>query len=95
MDQNSVGFMHLKNKFPRIIDAKIKEGVFVGPHIGELINEVKFADQLTEVEKIRVEIIQKSLFFFNYKAENYRDMVADLVQSHKAMGCNMSLKRHF
>ena len=64
MDQNSVGFMHLKNKFPRIIDAKIKEGVFVGPHIGELINEVKFADQLTEVEKIRVEIIQKSLFFF-------------------------------
>jgi hypothetical protein len=29
MDQNSAGFMYLKNKLPRISDAKIKEGVFV------------------------------------------------------------------
>jgi hypothetical protein len=34
-------------------------------------------------------------FLGNYKAENYRDMVADLVQSYKPMGCNMSLKVHF
>jgi hypothetical protein len=33
MDQNSAGFMCLKNNFPRISDAKIKEGVFVGPQI--------------------------------------------------------------
>jgi len=31
----------------------------------------------------------------NHKAKDYRDMVADLVQSYKAMGCNMSLKVHF
>jgi hypothetical protein len=29
MDQNSFGFMYLKNKLPRIMDAKINEGVFV------------------------------------------------------------------
>jgi hypothetical protein len=29
MDQNSAGFMYMKNKFPRIYDTKIKEGVFV------------------------------------------------------------------
>jgi hypothetical protein len=34
-------------------------------------------------------------FLGNDKAENYCDMVADLVQSYKAMGCNMSLKVHF
>jgi len=28
-DQNSAGFMHLKNKLPRISVAKIKEGAFV------------------------------------------------------------------
>ena len=33
MDQNSAGFMYLKNKFPRIRDAKIKEGIFVWPQI--------------------------------------------------------------
>jgi hypothetical protein len=35
MDQNSTGFMYLKNKFPRISDAKIREGVFVGAQITE------------------------------------------------------------
>jgi hypothetical protein len=29
LDQYSTGFMHLKNKFPRTSDAKIKAGVFV------------------------------------------------------------------
>ena len=29
-------------------------------------------------------------FLWNHKAENYHDMVADLVKSYKAMGCNVS-----
>jgi hypothetical protein len=33
MEQNSAGFMYLKDKFSRIRDAKIKGGVFVGPQI--------------------------------------------------------------
>jgi hypothetical protein len=47
MDQNSAGFMCLKIKFPRISDCKIKEGVFVGPQIRELVQEIKFEDQLS------------------------------------------------
>jgi len=43
--------MYLKNRFPRISDYKIKEGVFVGPQIRELIQDVKFEDQLSEMEK--------------------------------------------
>ena len=31
--------MYLKNKFTRINDAKIKESVFVGPQIRELIQD--------------------------------------------------------
>jgi hypothetical protein len=31
----------------------------------------------------------------NHKQENYTDMVADLIQSYKAMGCNTSLKVRF
>jgi hypothetical protein len=34
-------------------------------------------------------------FWGNYKAENNGDKVADLVESHKALGFNMSLKLHF
>jgi len=41
-DQNSAGFIYLKNKLPMISDAKIKEGIFVGPQIRELIQDIKF-----------------------------------------------------
>jgi hypothetical protein len=34
-------------------------------------------------------------FLGNHKAENYCDMVADLLQSYKAMWCSMSFKVHF
>jgi hypothetical protein len=61
VDQNNAGFMHLKNKFPRISYVKIKEGVFVGPHIGELIRDVKFVDQLSEVEKSAWKSLKRSL----------------------------------
>jgi hypothetical protein len=31
----------------------------------------------------------------NRKAENYHEVVSDLLTAYKAMGCNMSLKVHF
>jgi hypothetical protein len=42
MDQNSAGFIYLKNTFPRINNVKTKEGIFLGPQIRELILDVKF-----------------------------------------------------
>jgi hypothetical protein len=37
MNQNIVEFMYLKNKFPKSSDVEMKEEVFVGSHIRELI----------------------------------------------------------
>jgi len=34
-------------------------------------------------------------FLGNHRAENCRDMMADLLQSYKAMGCSMPAKVHF
>lgn len=52
MDQNYTGFLYLKNKFLRVSDAKIKEGIFVGPQIREFINDEQFDSQLNEVENV-------------------------------------------
>jgi hypothetical protein len=41
MDQKSARLMYLKNKSPRISDAKIKEGIYFGPQIRELIQHVR------------------------------------------------------
>jgi hypothetical protein len=37
--------------FPSTSDAKFKEAVFFGPQITQLIQDVKFKDQLSEVEE--------------------------------------------
>ena len=58
MDYNGAGFMYLTDKFPRISDAKIKDRVFLGPQIRELIQDVKSEDHVSEVEKSGVEIIK-------------------------------------
>ena len=50
--QNNAGFMYLKNQLPRTIDAINKEGVFVGPEIIQLIQDIEFENQLSEVEKV-------------------------------------------
>jgi hypothetical protein len=42
MNQNNTGFMCQKYNFPKKSDDKIKVGVFVGPQIKELMQDVKF-----------------------------------------------------
>jgi hypothetical protein len=34
-------------------------------------------------------------FLGNHTAENYHEIVSDLLTAYKAMGCNMSIKVHF
>jgi len=47
----ALDFTYLINTFPRISDAKIKNRTFGGPQIKELIQDAKFEDRLTEVQK--------------------------------------------
>jgi hypothetical protein len=35
-----------------------------------------------------------TIFLGNHKAENYHEIVCDLLRAYKAIGCNMSLKVH-
>jgi hypothetical protein len=42
MDHDGQGFLYLQRKFPRISDAKIKEGIFIGPQIRELMKDQDF-----------------------------------------------------
>jgi len=53
----------LKNKSPRISNAKIKGGAFVGPQI-ELTQDIRFEDWLSEMEKSNMEISQKCQYQF-------------------------------
>jgi len=97
MDKTSHGFKYLRNKFPNVSDAKIKEGTFIGPQIRELMQDKQFHEDLNETERnawFSFKRICKD-FLGNHKAANYQDVVQALLISYKAMGCNMILKIHF
>ncbi|UYV84923.1 hypothetical protein LAZ67_X004023 [Cordylochernes scorpioides] len=97
MDRNASGFAYLKQKFSSISEAKIKEGIFVGPQIRELQQDGNFQNSLNEVEAAAWNSFRNVCknFLGSVKVENYRDIVNDLLLSYKPLGCNMSLKIHF
>jgi len=37
MDKTGRGFEYVRNKFPNLNDVKMKEGIFIGPQIRELM----------------------------------------------------------
>ena len=99
MDKTGCGFQYVRNRFPNVSDAKIKEGIFIGPQIRELMQDKdkQFDKDLNETDRnlwLSFKRICKD-FLGNHKAANYQDVVQDLLTSYKAMGCNMSLKIHF
>jgi len=82
-----------------VSDAKIKEGIFIGLQIRELMQGKQFDEDLVETERnawLSFKRICKD-FLGDHKAANYQDVVQDLLTStwYKSMGCNMSLKIHF
>ncbi|UYV75022.1 hypothetical protein LAZ67_12002126 [Cordylochernes scorpioides] len=97
MDRNASGFAYLKQKCSSISDTKIKEGIFVGPQIRELLQDVNFQNSLNEVETAAWNSFRNVCknFLGSVKVENYREIVNDMLLSYKALGCNMSLKIHF
>jgi hypothetical protein len=97
MKKDGPVFLYLQQKFPRLSEAKIKEGIFVSPQIRELTKDKTFGSILNEVELAAWTAFKDVCrdFLGNNKADNYQKIVERLLQSYEAMGCNMSLKIHF
>ena len=91
MNKTSRGFEYLRNKFPKMSDAKIKEGIFIGPPDQGTDEDVNETERNAWLSFKRI----CKDFLGTYKAANYQDAVQDLLTLYKAMGFNMSLKIHF
>jgi len=94
---NSEGFQYLKEKFPKVSAAKLKEGIFIGPQIRELIKDYNFVRRLNtaEQEAWQAFIWTCENFLGNHKALTYKDGVQNLLNAYNKLGCRMSLKIHF
>ena len=88
--------MYLRNKFPKLSDAKVNEGIFDGPQIRTMINDEIFVTKMNHTEKEAwlsfKEVIKN--FLGNHKSQNYQQIVLNLVNSYNNQGCLMNLKLH-
>ncbi|KAJ4436765.1 hypothetical protein ANN_16897 [Periplaneta americana] len=97
MNQEEQAFKCVKEKFPKLSDAKVKEGIFVGLQIRELVKDPAF-DQVSEGKEKEVWEAFKGVihgFLGNKRDDNYTQLVTVLLQKYHQLGCNMSLKIHF
>jgi hypothetical protein len=96
LNKESAAFKYLQGLFPRLSDSKTKAGVFIGPQIRKVIYSEEFAAKLTENElrawKSFIEVVQN--FLGNRHAENYEELVEDMICNFQKMGCLMSVKLH-
>lgn len=97
MDKEGKGFSYLRQFFPKLSDAKLKEGIFIGPDIRKLMHDNLFEQSLNKKEldawRAFVKVIKG--FLGKNKDENYEALVQQLLVAYEALGYRMSLKIHF
>ncbi|GFX66024.1 uncharacterized protein TNCV_14451 [Trichonephila clavipes] len=97
LDKEGECFKYLCEQFPGLSDAKLKEGIFVGPDIRKLLKDETFVTKMEMKEKNTWNSFKLVVtgFLGNKKDPNYKALDAEMLQNYKIMGCNMSIKVHF
>ena len=97
LNKEGEGFKYLREVFSKLSDAKLREGIFVGPDIRKLLKDENFDMKLNNVEleawKSFKDVVHG--FLGNNKAENSEVLVQNLLLHYKILGFRMSLKIHF
>lgn len=95
--RGSESYKYLSRRFPHLSDAKLKEGVFIGPDIRKLFKDKEFLESLVGVEKEAWLAFHDVVLNFlgNTKSPMYKQIVDKLIAKFQALGTRMSLKLHF
>ena len=97
LHKNGAAFQHLSTVFPGLSAAKLKDGIFVGPQIREVLKDTDF-EELLNLKELRAWEAFKSVcsdFLGNTRVPDYQACIEKLLKSYEDMGCRMSLKIHF
>jgi len=97
LDINDECYKYIRNKFPNLTDAKVKEGIFVGPDIRKLMKDEEFIKTMKTDEKDAWLSFQSVCenFLGNNRDTKFRTIVFTMLSNFKKLGCLMSLKIHF
>ncbi|GBM44531.1 hypothetical protein AVEN_217811-1 [Araneus ventricosus] len=90
-------FKYLCDQFPGLSEAKLKEGVFVGPDNSKIMKDENFETIMETDERKAWESFKLvfTSFLGNKKDPNYKYIVEEMTENFKILGCSMSFKVHF
>ena len=88
--------MH-QQKVSRIKHEKLKQGIFDGPQIRQLIDDSEFVKSVTELEFSAWNsfVLVVKNFLGNFKAKNHKELVENMLLNFRDIGANMSIKIHY
>ena len=83
--------------FQVLVKKRKKAGVFNGPQIRQLLRDPNFVASMTahEARAWNAFSLVVNNFFGHRKAENYEDLVKELLSSMQELQCSISIKLHF
>ena len=75
----------------------MKEGIFIGPQIRDIIKDEHFDKLLQGDEKAAWDSFKfvVKVFLGNRRSQNCEELLNNCLQSYQKLGCNISLKIHF
>ncbi|XP_076815020.1 uncharacterized protein LOC143461117 isoform X1 [Clavelina lepadiformis] len=90
-------FNYICRTFPALTIEKLKAGIFDGPQIRKLIKDVCFVQSMTDTESAAWQsfVLVTQNFLGNRKAENYQELVEDMLSKLKDLGVKTSIKVHY
>ena len=90
-------FHYLCNVFPSLSTEKVKAGIFDGPQIRQLIKDKHFENSMeaNKQNAWKCFVLVVKNFLGSMKAENYKDLVSNMIDAFKDLECNMSINLHF
>jgi hypothetical protein len=96
LDRKSPCFQYLCTKFSSLSHAKIREGISDGPQIRKLMDD-SFTDTMTEIEEDAWNAFKEVVknYRCDIKRHLHKEIVRNMLDKFKLLGCNMSLKLHF
>ena len=84
-------------EFPWLSDEQLKAGIFDGTRICQLMRDENVCNSTNEGELAAWLSIVKVIMNFlgNYRADNYKEIVKNLLGNCRILGINMIIKVHF
>ena len=89
LHKNGAAFQHLSTVFPGLSSAKLKEGIFVGSQIREVLKDTDF-EELLNLKDLRVWEAFKSVcsgLLGNIRVPDYQACIEKLLKSYEDIEC--------